>query len=134
MIRLISFSVLLSLGLAAPALADNDPIDWRSLFSTGTGQRGVPLQAPPVVIAPPPALPLDPYPTHRRRSLPAACLDSVETPDGWRRFYDEGCLASFERRASDLPQSCRVRLLTWGDVRRGFDPACLRDAGYRQGR
>ena len=125
MIARIALLICLVAGAAWPARADHDHQagTWGSLLPPEhPGDRGgVPMVAPPVVIAPL----FDAAP----RRLPNLCLQAVDTPDGWRRFYDGACLDR-HGRAGDLPRVCRVRLTTWGAIRRGYDAQCLFDAGY----
>lgn len=64
------------------------------------------------------------------RVLPRSCLRNVETRYGTHRIFGRHCLqqeyAGFDR----LPNRCAVRLVYEHGVRRGFDPACLRERGY----
>ena len=126
MIRTIASLALLAAAIAAPAQADHDGRTgaWGSLLPAvhhGPKDR-TPMVAPPVVIAPL-------FGTIAPRRLPNRCLQAVETPTGWQRFYDATCLIQ-HGQAHDLPRACRVRLTTWGAVRQGQDAQCLFDAGF----
>ena len=120
--------LLLLASLAAPAQADHDGRTgtWGSLLPPvhHGAYDHAPVLAPPVVVDP-----LFGAATPRR--LPNVCLQAVETPSGWRRYYDRSCLGR-HARADDLPRHCRVSLTTWGAVRRGYDAQCLFDAGYQR--
>ena len=115
----------------APAWAERDPTDWRSLMRSSGHLKGspdagsgVPLLAPPVVVAPANGV------GSGRPALPGACLVGLDTPDGWRRIYDGTCLADHHAVRMPLPAICRASLVTWGDVVEGYDPRCLERAGY----
>ena len=126
MIGRIAILVFLLAGVALPARADHDhrPRTWGSLLPQvhRGADAGAPRRAPPVVVAPL-------FGGTGPRRLPNLCLQAVDTPDGWRRFYDAPCLLQHSR-ADDLPRACRVRLTTWGGVRQGYDAQCLFDAGF----
>ena len=131
MFRLIGLFIVLAAAAGLPAQADHDRDRgaWGSLLPPELQRHDpadMPLRAPPVVVAP-----MFGH-GHDNRVLPNVCLDAVETPDGWRRFYDSNCLLVRSDAIPDLPRSCRVRLLTWGDTRHGYDAQCLFDAGFRR--
>jgi len=65
------------------------------------------------------------------RVLPRQCLNTVHTRYGDQRIFARNCLRENYRHISRLPRSCAVRLIGMNGVRNGFDPQCLRDAGYR---
>lgn len=69
-----------------------------------------------------------------RRALPHACLRSVETRFGTQRMFGKRCLENNYRHASRLPERCAVRVYTNDGPRRGFDPLCLREQGFRSDR
>ncbi len=66
-----------------------------------------------------------------RRTLPRACLRSVETRFGTQRMFGKRCLENNYRHVNNLPGRCAVRVYTNNGPRRGFDPLCLREQGYR---
>jgi hypothetical protein len=126
---------LAMVAVAFPATADQgrNGKSWRELVTEqgylpghGRGRTGPPRVAPPVVVAPS-------FGNSRtRQSLPATCIDDIETRDGWRRIYDRDCLADWGTDTRALPRICNVQLTTWGGMRRGYDAQCLVDAGYRR--
>lgn len=67
----------------------------------------------------------------RASILPRACLTRVETRFGTHRILGRNCLRRNDVNVRNLPRNCAVRLHSNGNVRRGFDPQCLRDAGFR---
>jgi hypothetical protein len=134
MFRMLILALAVS-GMALPVAADQSQHikNWRELMTDhgylrdhGRNRSGPPAIAPPVVVAPLFGE------SGRRRALPRDCLQSVETRHGWRRIYDQDCLADRHTYTGSLPQVCRVQLTTWGGVRRGYDAQCLSDAGYRR--
>ena len=114
---------------AIPVRADHDhrPGSWGSLLPprTHADSSGAPQFAPPVIV--------DRRP-QRADPLPNLCLQAVDTPDGWHRYYDSDCLYDQHVWLVDLPRDCRVRLTTWGGTRDGYDAQCLFDAGFRRAR
>jgi len=69
-----------------------------------------------------------------RRALPRSCLQTVETRFGNQRFFGKRCLERNYQYVRTLPERCAVRLYTTNGPRRGFDPFCLREQGYRSDR
>jgi len=69
-----------------------------------------------------------------RRTLPQSCLRTVETRFGSQRLFGKRCLERNYQFESTLPERCAVRLYTANGPRRGFDPFCLREQGYRSDR
>ena len=69
-----------------------------------------------------------------RRVLPSACLQNIETRFGTQRMFGRRCLERNYDHASSLPERCAVQVYTNDGPRRGFDPFCLRDQGYRSDR
>ena len=65
-----------------------------------------------------------------RRALPASCLRWVETRYGHQRLLGQRCLERNYDRVAHLPARCAVRLYSDNGPRNGFDPHCLRDAGF----
>ncbi len=71
---------------------------------------------------------------NNRRTLPHACLRTVQTRFGDQRMFGKQCLENNYRHASRLPTRCAVRVYTNDGPRRGFDPLCLREQGFRSDR
>lgn len=74
------------------------------------------------------------YNNSRRRALPHECLRAVETRFGTQRMFGQRCLERNYRHVNRLPERCAVRVYTADGPRRGFDPLCLREQGYRSDR
>ncbi len=72
--------------------------------------------------------------SNARRVLPHACLRTVETRFGHQRIFGQRCLERNYRHVNRLPDRCAVRLYTNDGPRRGYDPLCLREQGYRSDR
>ncbi len=70
----------------------------------------------------------------RNRDLPRQCLRSVETRFGTQRLFGQRCLERNYARVNRLPERRAVRIFTDDGPRRGFDPLCLRDQGFRSTR
>ena len=68
---------------------------------------------------------------HDRRVLPRECFRRVETRFGTQRMFGRRCLENNYRHVNRLPGRCAVRVYTDNGPRRGFDPLCLRQQGYR---
>lgn len=71
---------------------------------------------------------------NNRRRLPRSCLRTVETRFGEQRLFGKRCLERNYQFVRTLPERCAVRLYTANGPRRGFDPFCLREQGYRSDR
>ena len=69
-----------------------------------------------------------------RRTLPRSCLQTVETRFGNQRLFGQRCLERNFRHVNRLPDRCAVRVYTTNGPRRGFDPHCLREQGFRSDR
>ena len=69
-----------------------------------------------------------------RRALPHACLRTVETRFGNQRLFGQRCLERNYCHVNRLPERCAVRVYTNDGPRRGFDPLCLREQGFRSDR
>ncbi|EBA13944.1 hypothetical protein [Roseobacter sp. CCS2] len=69
-----------------------------------------------------------------RRALPHACLRTVETRFGHQGLFGKQCLERNYRHVNRLPDRCAVRIYTNDGPRRGFDPLCLREQGFRSDR
>ncbi|MEO1641093.1 MAG: hypothetical protein AAFU41_17790 [Pseudomonadota bacterium] len=72
--------------------------------------------------------------TDQRRLLPHRCLTGVETRFGTQRMFGRRCLERHYAFASRLPERCAVQVYTGNGPRRGYDPLCLREQGYRSDR
>lgn len=83
------------------------------------------------VTVPEPVKPRPLPPRIARYNLPAKCLKSAETRRGEVRFFGRGCLRKNFRYANALPRQCARQIKTWGKVRNGYAPRCLRKHGYR---
>ncbi len=70
----------------------------------------------------------------RHRALPHGCLRTVETRFGNQRMFGKRCLERNYRHVNSLPDRCAVRIYTNDGPRRGFDPLCLREQGFRTDR
>lgn len=70
-------------------------------------------------------------PRSETRRLPRNCLRQIETRYGTQRMFTRNCLNRNFAAASALPRQCAVRVFSNRGPVRGFDPACLREAGYR---
>lgn len=66
--------------------------------------------------------------------LPRDCLRRVETRFGDIRLFGQRCLERNYRHVDSLPRRCAVRVYSNNGPRRGFDPLCLREQGYRSDR
>ena len=67
----------------------------------------------------------------RNRDLPRTCLRGIETRFGTQRMFVQRCLERNDVRVNRLPNRCAVRVISTNGPRRGFDPLCLREAGFR---
>ncbi len=65
------------------------------------------------------------------RDLPRQCLRNIETRFGTHRMFTQRCLERNYAHVNRLPKRCAVRVYSDNGPRRGFDPLCLREAGYR---
>lgn len=66
-----------------------------------------------------------------RMSLPAECFVSYQTRYGQVRMFGRDCMRRNYRNVGLLPAACSVRAATREGPRNGWDPQCLRVAGYR---
>lgn len=69
--------------------------------------------------------------TRRSRLLPGRCFEHLETRYGTQRMFGRRCLRANYRQADRIPRECGVRYYTNNGPRRGYDPLCLREHGYR---
>ncbi|WP_052700963.1 hypothetical protein [Loktanella sp. S4079] len=67
----------------------------------------------------------------RRNALPSQCLREIETRYGQHRMLMRRCLERNNVQLSRLPNRCEVRLFTIDGPRNGYDPACMRQEGFR---
>ncbi len=72
--------------------------------------------------------------SNRRNILPHDCVRRVETRFGNYRMFGHRCLERNYRHVNSLPARCAVRVYSNNGPRRGFDPLCLREQGYRSDR
>jgi len=71
-------------------------------------------------------------PRHRGVAiLPRQCLQNVETRFGTHRIFARRCLQRNDVNIRSLPRQCAVRLRADNAIRRGYDPQCMRAAGFR---
>lgn len=76
--------------------------------------------------------PVRPLPPHvARYDLPQRCL---RTYDGYSQDHPllgPKCLEKHYKHANSLPQECKVGFWNGKKVRQAYEPACLRQKGYR---
>lgn len=72
--------------------------------------------------------------TNRPRAVPHSCLQSIETRFGSQNLFGQRCLERNYNQVDNLPSRCAVRVYTSNGPRRGYDPLCLREQGYRSDR
>lgn len=65
-----------------------------------------------------------------RMVLPRNCVKTLDTQYGSYRLFQRNCMRKNYRFVSDLPRRCEVRIVTHNGPRNGWDPRCLREAGY----
>lgn len=75
-----------------------------------------------------------PRPAGNRNVLPSECLGQIDTRYGDHRMYMSRCLERHQVWVAQLPRRCEVRLFTNDGPRNGYDPACMRQEGYRSDR
>ncbi len=70
------------------------------------------------------------------RVLPSDCLRQAHNRRGERvRFFAQRCLNNSYAHVNRLPQACHIRFRTdVGQRRQGYNPRCLRNAGFRTDR
>lgn len=67
-----------------------------------------------------------------RYDLPGQCLVKVDVGrNNAVRMFGKRCLKRNFRFSHNLPQACAQRVWTDRGVRRGYNPRCLRQNGYR---
>lgn len=88
-----------------------------------------PRHEPPVVRHQPRGL------TPHQKVLPGYCFKQVQTRYGTTNLFGQRCLERTYRHVARLPQACAVRVISANNrARRGFDPQCLRNHGFRSNR
>lgn len=94
----------------------------------------IPQQQPTAAPAPAPAPVHVPAPAAvptQDRYLPLACVDGIELGDEDLYVFDSACMRNRGISLRDLPAQCAVSIRISGDSARGYNPVCLRQAGYR---
>ena len=71
---------------------------------------------------------------NNRRELPGECLRGIETRFGTQRMFVQRCLERNYHHVASLPARCAVRVYSNDGPRQGYDPLCLREAGYTSDR
>ncbi|WP_171101398.1 MULTISPECIES: hypothetical protein [unclassified Ruegeria] len=64
-------------------------------------------------------------------NLPQRCLRTFKGAGHHRPLLGERCLGKHYKHASSLPYQCKVGFWNGKRVNRGYEPACLRQYGYR---
>ena len=110
------------------------PVVRQTPGGLATPGRLPPIEAP-VVVAPPGGrggwLSQTPRGPAAKGALPARCIRSVSGPRGPERLLGIRCLDNRTRISSTLPAICFRQIQGRKVIRRGFNPDCLRGAGYR---
>ncbi len=66
-----------------------------------------------------------------RYNLPQRCLRTYRAYSGTRPLLAPNCLNKHYKHANNLPQQCKVGFWNGKKVKRAYEPACLRQKGYR---
>lgn len=66
-----------------------------------------------------------------RYDLPQRCLKTYKSYSKKRPLLGTSCLQKHYKHANSLPQQCKVGFWNGTKVKRAFEPACLRQKGYR---
>ncbi|WP_170457356.1 hypothetical protein [Ruegeria arenilitoris] len=66
-----------------------------------------------------------------RYDLPQRCLKTYNGYSKKRPLLGPNCLEKHYKHANSLPQQCKVGFWDGKKVRRAYEPACLRQKGYR---
>jgi len=66
--------------------------------------------------------------------VPARCLVHLNTRDGKRRGFGNGCLSKYSRHYKNLPRYCKSTVKSNGQWRTYFNAQCLQNAGWRMTR
>ncbi|EEE37963.1 hypothetical protein RKLH11_1802 [Rhodobacteraceae bacterium KLH11] len=76
--------------------------------------------------------PVRPLPKHvARYDLPRRCLRTYDHYSSHRPLLAPKCLSKHYKHANSLPQRCKVGFWNGKKVKRAYEPACLRQKGYR---
>jgi hypothetical protein len=67
----------------------------------------------------------------RHLDVPRSCMRTAYSQGREVRFLGQGCLNKRYHQVDALPRACKLRFPTRNGLRKGFDPRCLRDKGYR---
>ncbi len=82
--------------------------------------------------APGPRHPVRPLPPRvARYDLPQRCLRTFKNYSKDRPLLGPKCLEKHYKFADSLPQQCKVGFWNGKKVKRAYEPACLRQKGYR---
>ena len=91
-------------------------------------RQHAPVYQPPVVDH----YPVRPRPQRLARyDLPHRCLRTIKGYGPNRQLLGPKCLKKHYRHANSLPNQCKVGFWNGKKVKRGYEPACLRQQGYR---
>jgi hypothetical protein len=115
----------------APCYAPSHVQPYAPVGVAPTGPAWQDRHVGPAIVLPCHIWPRNLTPLRNDRYLPLACLERFRVGTGTLDLFEDGCLERQGVRVRDLPDRCGVTLRTGHDVLRGYDPACLRDAGYR---
>lgn len=66
-----------------------------------------------------------------RYDLPQRCLKTFDGYSKKRPLLGPNCLEKHYKHANSLPQQCKVGFWDGKKVKRAYEPACLRQKGYR---
>lgn len=66
-----------------------------------------------------------------RYDLPQRCLKTYNGYSKKRPLLGPNCLEKHYKHANSLPQQCKVGFWDGKKVKRAYEPACLRQKGYR---
>jgi hypothetical protein len=75
-------------------------------------------------------IPRRPRGARNAKIIPRDCLKNFEGRFGNYRMFQRSCMRENYQFVRSLPQTCKVRLVTRKGTRNGWDPRCLRQAGY----
>ncbi|CUH50434.1 MULTISPECIES: hypothetical protein [Ruegeria] len=79
-----------------------------------------------------PSYPVRPLPQHvARYDLPQKCLRKYSAYSNNHPLLAPKCLKKHYKHANSLPQECKVGFWNGNKVNRAYEPACLRQKGYR---
>lgn len=79
-----------------------------------------------------PSYPVRPLPRNvARYDLPQQCLRNYNAYSNNQPLLAPNCLKKHYKHANSLPQECKVGFWNGKKVKRAYEPACLRQQGYR---